>query len=154
MLSDFGVIILFIISGIALVGILLAIAKFIRPHKPNIEKNTTYESGEDPLGNANIQFNFRFYIVALVFVLFEVELVFLFPWAVVFGQRTYVLQTNGLWGWFTLVEMLIFVIILVIGLIYAWAKGYLDWVRPKPQIPTVDTKVPQDLYQRINKKYS
>lgn len=154
MLSDFGTILLFIIAAIVLIIGMLALAKLIRPSRPNEEKLSTYESGEDPIGNANIQFNVRFYVVAIVFLLFEVELIFLFPWAVVFGQANLIAQTDGLWGWFSLVEMLIFVGILALGLAYAWAKGYLDWVRPQPKLPEITTKVPANLYQKVNDKYS
>lgn len=154
MISEFGVIFLFIFAAIALIAIMLTLAKVIRPHRPNEEKLTTYESGEDPLGNANVQFNVRFYVIAIVFLLFEVELIFLFPWAVVFGQENLIRQTDGLWGWFSLVEMSLFVGILILGLAYAWSKGYLDWVRPRPQLPDVQTKVPSQLYQKINEKYA
>lgn len=154
MISDFGTILLFILAGMALIFVLLTVTKWLRPHNPNEEKLTTYESGEDPLGNANVQFNVRFYVIALIFVLFEVELIFLFPWATVFGQASLIEQTDGLWGWFSLVEMLIFVGVLVVGLAYAWGKGYLDWVRPQPKVPQVNTKIPTDLYQNINQKYA
>jgi NADH-quinone oxidoreductase subunit A len=153
MISDFGYILLFIIAAIALLGLMLTIAKFLRPHQPNEEKLTTYESGEDPLGNANIQFNVRFYVIALIFVLFEVELLFLFPWAIVFGNEDLIAQTNGQWGWFAMAEMTIFIGILILGLAYAWAKGYLDWVRPKPLVPSINSPVPADLYGRVNDKY-
>lgn len=154
MVSEFGVILLFIFAAIALIAVMLTLAKVIRPHRPNEEKLTTYESGEDPLGNANVQFNVRFYVIAIVFLLFEVELIFLFPWAVVFGQANLIRQTDGIWGWFSLVEMSLFVGILILGLAYAWSKGYLDWVRPRPQLPDVQTKVPSQLYQKINEKYA
>jgi NADH-quinone oxidoreductase subunit A len=153
MLTDFGYILLFIIAAMALLGLMLTVAKFLRPDHPNEEKLTTYESGEDPLGNANIQFNVRFYVVALIFVLFEVELIFLFPWSIVFGNADLIEQTNGQWGWFALGEMTVFLGILIFGLAYAWAKGYLDWVRPQPQIPQVKSHVPADLYQKVNEKY-
>jgi len=153
MISDFGSIFLFILAAILLIIGMLTLAKAIRPHKPNEEKLSTYESGEDPIGNANVQFNVRFYVIALVFLLFEVELIFLFPWAVVFGDANLIAQTDGLWGWFSLVEMLIFVGILALGLAYAWGKGYLEWVRPQPQIPAIKTTVPTNLYQKINDKY-
>ena len=154
MLTDFGNIFLFILTAIVFIAVILTIARFVRPSRPNAEKLTTYESGEDPLGNANVQFNARFYVVALIFMLFEVELVFLFPWATVFGQASLIAQTDGLWGWFALAEMAIFVGILVLGLAYAWVKGYLDWVRPQPKIPEVKTNIPVDLYQKVNKKYA
>ena len=153
MLSDFGLMLLFIVTAFAFIGGILLFGKLLRPDRPNAEKLTTYESGEEPVGNANIQFNPRFYVVALVFVLFEVELVFLFPWATVFGQATLIAETDGLWGWFTLTEAFIFVGILALGLAYAWAKGYLDWEKPQPKIPTVNTSVPPDLYQRVNERY-
>ncbi|QRR01071.1 NADH-quinone oxidoreductase subunit A [Dyadobacter sandarakinus] len=153
MLTDFGYILLFIIAALVLLSVMLSVARFLRPNRPNEEKLTTYESGEDPIGNANVQFNVRFYVVALIFVLFEVELLFLFPWAVVFGNEDLVAQTNGQWGWFALGEMTVFILILVVGLAYAWAKGYLDWVRPKPQIPDIKSPVPADMYLQINQKY-
>ncbi|SEI60972.1 NADH dehydrogenase subunit A [Dyadobacter koreensis] len=153
MLSDFGYILLFIIAALVLIGVVLTVAKLLRPDRPNEEKLTTYESGEDPLGNANIQFNVRFYVVALIFVLFEIELLFLFPWAVVFGNEDLIEQTNGQWGWFAMAEMTVFVLILVLGLAYAWVKGYLDWVRPQPQIPEVKSPVPADLYKQVNERY-
>lgn len=154
MLTDFGIILLFILAAFAFIGLILFIARLLRPSRPNVEKLSTYESGEEPVGNASIQFNIRFYVVALIFVLFDVELVFLFPWATVFGRANLLAQTNGQWGWFALTEAVLFVGVLTIGLAYAWAKGYLDWVRPDPKLPVSDSTVPADLYQRINEKYS
>lgn len=153
MLSDFGIILLFILGAFAFIAVVLFVARLLRPQKPNVEKNSTYESGEEPVGNANVQFNIRFYVVALVFVLFDVELVFLFPWATVFGQVRLINATNGLWGWFALAEAFLFVVILALGLAYVWAKGYLNWVKPQPKIPTMETKVPADLYQKVNERY-
>lgn len=153
MLSQFGVILLFILGAFVFITTVLFVARLLRPSRPNIEKNSTYESGEAPVGNANIQFNIRFYVVALVFVLFDVELVFLFPWATVFGQARLIEATGGLWGWFALTEVIVFVIILALGLAYVWAKGYLDWVKPQPKIPTMETKVPAQLYQQLNERY-
>ncbi|QHV98882.1 NADH-quinone oxidoreductase subunit A [Spirosoma endbachense] len=153
MLSDFGIILLFILAAFAFIGIVLFGARLLRPNRPNVEKNSTYESGEEPVGNANVQFNIRFYVVALVFVLFDVELVFLFPWATVFGQAALIRETGGLWGWFALAEAFLFVAILALGLAYVWVKGYLDWVKPQPKVPTMETKVPADLYQRVNDRY-
>ncbi|AQG78117.1 NADH-quinone oxidoreductase subunit A [Spirosoma montaniterrae] len=154
MLSDFGILLLFILAAFAFIAVVLFVARLLRPHRPNIEKNSTYESGEEPIGNANIQFNLRFYVVALVFVLFDVELAFLFPWATVFGQEQLIRETDGLWGWFALAEAAIFVAILALGLAYVWAKGYLDWVKPQPKLPTANTNVPMSLYEQVNRKYA
>lgn len=153
MLSDFGILLLFILGAFAFIGLVLFVARLLRPDRPNVEKNSTYESGEEPIGNANVQFNIRFYVVALVFVLFDVELVFLFPWATVFGQERLIRETGGLWGWFALTEAVLFVVILGLGLAYVWAKGYLDWVKPQPKVPTIETQVPTDLYSKVNEKY-
>lgn len=125
MLSDFGAILIFLIIGVLFVGIGIFVSALIRPNKPNPLKLSTYECGEEPIGGPWVKFNFRFYIVALVFLLFEVEVVFLFPWATVFKEL----------GWFAFIEMAVFVIILVVGLAYVWAKGDLDWDRSSPIIP-------------------
>ncbi|GAA4412099.1 NADH-quinone oxidoreductase subunit A [Nibrella viscosa] len=153
MLSDFGVILLFIIAALIFFVLIMFVSRLLRPNRPNMEKLSTYESGEEPVGNASVQFNIRFYVIAIIFVLFEVELVFLFPWATVFGQATLINETNGLWGWFALTEAVLFVLLLTLGLAYAWAKGYLDWVRPQPKIPEIQTPVPTSLYDRVNEKY-
>ena len=81
-INGFGTVGLFIFGGLGFILIALIVGKLLRPHRPNEEKLTTYESGEDPINNAWGQFNLRFYIIALIFILFEVELVFLFPWAI------------------------------------------------------------------------
>ena len=153
MISDFGIILLFIIAALAFFVLIMFISRLLRPNRPNVEKLSTYESGETPVGNASVQFNIRFYVVAIIFVLFEVELVFLFPWATVFGQATLINETNGTWGWFALTEAILFVVLLALGLAYAWAKGYLDWVRPQPHVPDRRSPVPKSLYDQVNERY-
>ncbi len=131
MLTDFGVILLFFIIGFLFVAIGLIAAAIIRPHKPNPIKNSIYECGEEIIGEPWIRFNVRFYVIGLVFLLFDVEVVFLLPWAVIFKEL----------GWFAFIEMVIFVLILVVGLAYVWAKGDLDWEKPKPYIPKLQDLV-------------
>src|SRR5215510_10849603 len=104
-LSAFGEILLFIIGGIVFILVTLLVSRIVRPNRPNPEKLSTYESGEEPITAAWTQFNIRFYIVALIFLLFEVEIVFLFPWATVFANKKLIQETNGAWGWFSLIEM-------------------------------------------------
>lgn len=153
MISEFGQVLLMVIGGLLFLLIGMLGAKMIRPKNPNIEKLSTYECGEEPTGDAWGQFNIRFYIIALVFVLFDVELVFVFPWATVFGSKQIIEETNGLWGWFSLAEMFIFIGILVLGLAYVWVKGYLNWVKPEPKISDYESPVPKNLYQDLNRKY-
>jgi NADH-quinone oxidoreductase subunit A len=153
MLSDFGIVLLALIFAVVALMLVFGISWLLRPKKPTIEKLTTYESGEDPIGNANIRFNIRFYVVALIFILFDVELVFLFPWATVFGNKDFIEQTNRQWGWFTLVEMIIFIVILALGLAYVWAKGHLEWVKPEIKDPKFKSKIPMNMYENVNKKY-
>jgi len=152
-LSDFGEILLFIIGGLGFIIITLLVSKLIRPDRPNPEKLSTYESGEEPVGLAYTQFNIRFYIVALIFLLFEVEIVLLFPWSTVFADKKLLEETNGAWGWFALSAMLIFIGVLALGLAYAWANGFLDWVKPNPKPAKVNSNVPRALYEAINEKY-
>lgn len=152
--SEYGMVLLFMIVAVLFVSITIFAGSILRPSKPNEEKLSTYECGEETIGTTWVRFNVRFYIVALIFVLFDVELVFLFPWATVFGRKDLIDVTNGLWGWFALVEMFVFVGILALGLAYAWVKGHLNWVKPTPEISTFKSPVPSELYLKINEKYS
>jgi len=95
----------------------LGVSALVRPKTGLSERRTTYESGNEPIGGAWIQFNIRYYMFALVFVIFDVETVFLYPWAVAFNRL----------GVLAFIEALIFIAILVIGLVYAWRKGALEW---------------------------
>lgn len=145
-ISGFGTVLLFLVGGIGFLMITLLIGKILRPSNPTKEKQTTYESGEEPSGTAWGQFNVRFYIVALIFLLFEAELVFLFPWATVFGDQELISQTDGLWAKFSMIETFIFIGILLIGLAYVWANGMLEWVRPKPIASNFESKIPDSAY--------
>jgi NADH-quinone oxidoreductase subunit A len=124
-LSNFGNVFVFLALGIVFVAGGFLTARMLRPQRPNPVKTSTYECGEEAVGSAWVKFNIRFYVVALIFIIFDVEVVFLFPWATVFKQL----------GEFALVEALVFAGILILGLAYAWVKGDLDWVRPTPNIP-------------------
>jgi NADH-quinone oxidoreductase subunit A len=106
-----------LIAGV-LVGGVLALGKLLRPSRPSQEKLSSYESGVDPIGSGFDQSQIRYYVFALLFVLFDVEAVFIFPWAL--GLEGY--------GVFGLVEMAVFIVILLLGLLYAWRKGVLRWV--------------------------
>ena len=151
--TGFEEVLIYMIGGVVfLLGGLLT-SKLLRPDRPNEEKLTTYESGEDPVSSAWGQFNIQFYIVALVFLLFEVELVFLFPWAIVFSDQELIQATNGVWGWLAFVEMAVFVGVLILGLAYVWRKGYLDWEKPAVEKPIFDSVVPMERYKAINEKY-
>ena len=153
-LSEFGEVLLFIIGGIVFVILGVFTSRLIAPHRPNVEKLTTYESGEEPVSSAWTQFNVRFYVVALIFLLFEVEIVFLFPWATVFAKKELIEQTNGSWGWFSLIEMFLFIFILALGLAYAWANGFIDWIKPRPKPSSVNSPVPTELYKNLNEKFA
>jgi NADH-quinone oxidoreductase subunit A len=154
MVSEFGQVLLMVIGGFLFLVMTMLVAKIIRPKRPNLEKLSTYECGEEAVGDAWGQFNIRFYIIALVFVLFDVELVFVFPWATVFGDKDLIQQTNGAWGWFSLLEMFVFLGILILGLAYVWVKGYLNWVKPEQKLPDFKSPVPKNLYERVNQKYT
>lgn len=129
------------------------VSKLLRPHRPNAEKLSTYESGEEPVSHAWVQYNVRFYIVALVFILFEVEIIFLFPWSTVFADKDLIEQTNGQWAWFAVIEATIFILVLALGLAYAWVHGHLDWIKPVPKPTEYKSPVPGSLYEALNKQY-
>ena len=105
------------VAGAALVAVAFTAGRLIAPHRPLPAKLTTYECGIDPVGEGWSQSQIRYYIYAFLFVIFDVESVFLFPWATVFERL----------GYAAVVEMGIFILILAIGLLYAWRKGVLRW---------------------------
>lgn len=152
-LSAFGEVLLFITGGILFILTAFFVSGLLRPNRPNAQKLSTYESGEEAISSAWTQFNIRFYIVALIFLLFEVEILFLFPWATVFANRELIEASNGLWGWFSVIEVVIFIVILALGLAYAWVNGHLDWIKPEPSATEVRTNVPAELYKKINERY-
>jgi NADH:ubiquinone oxidoreductase subunit 3 (subunit A) len=118
-LSAHAAIGIFVAVAVGFLVVNLLVWKVIRPSRFSEEKLTTYECGENPTGSAWIQFNIRFYVFALIFIVFDVEAVFLLPWAVVFREL----------GPLAFVEGLIFIAILVVALAYVWRKGDLEWVR-------------------------
>ena len=118
-----------LLLGVGLCGLMLGLGALLRPSNPHPGKLATYECGEPPSGPAWINFNIRFYLIALVFVIFDVELAFIYPVAAVF--RDWVV-TRGQ-GLFALVELAIFVGILAVGLVYVWAKGDLQWLKRLPR---------------------
>ena len=120
MLTEFGKIFVFILVAIFFVTVSVFVAKLLRPSRPTYEKQLTYECGEDTIGSPWVQFNIRFYVVALIFLIFDVEIVLLIPWA-------YVYKTFGIGGYLV---GAIFLILLGLGMAYEWRKGDLEWSRP------------------------
>jgi NADH-quinone oxidoreductase subunit A len=121
MLTSFATVLAFVAVVLGFLVVNLLVWKVLRPSRFSEEKLTTYECGENPTGSAWIQFNIRFYVFALIFIIFDVEAVFLLPWAVVFREL----------GMLAFVEGLVFIGILVVALAYVWRKGDLEWVRPE-----------------------
>jgi NADH-quinone oxidoreductase subunit A len=121
--KDFLAVAIFIIVGIAFSVIALLAAWLIRPHRPSEEKLTTYECGKEPIGPAWLQFRVGYYIYALVFLIFDVEAVFVFPWA----AQLFHMSKNHSLAVLGIVDMLIFVAVLIVGWIWAVKKGVLEW---------------------------
>jgi len=118
------------IGALALVGLLIplgmmAISKLLRPSVPEQGKRSTYESGEIPTGDTRIRFNIQYYMVALLFVVFDIETVLIFPWTVIYRSAL----DNGVGLAKILVPMLVFIGVLVVGLGWAWRNGAVKWVR-------------------------
>ena len=126
MYQDFLPIIIFIILAAILIGLPLVLQYLLSPrNNKGGEKLISYECGELPEGSAWVKFNIRFYIIALIFIIFDVEVIFMFPWAIVYKEF-------GLLGF---VEMLLFVLVLLVGFFYVWKKGDLDWVKMEIRNP-------------------
>ena len=111
--------VLFTIAGIGIVLGGLLLGSVVRPTMPHPEKSTAYECGEEAIGESWVQFDLRFYAVALVFIVFDVEVALLWPWAVVFKE----MGTPAFWAFF------VFFVMIAIPFLYEWKSGYLDWVR-------------------------
>ncbi len=117
MLENYFPILLFILVGLAIGLGPLILGKILSPHKPDVQKNSPYECGFEAFEDARMKFDVRYYLVAILFILFDLEIAFLFPWAVV-------IQEIGMAGF---LAMLLFLFVLVVGFIYEWKKGALEW---------------------------
>lgn len=137
---DYANVLVFIGLGIGLCALMMGLGALLRPSNPERAKLTTYECGEEVEGDSWINFNIRFYLIALIFLIFDVEVAFIYPVVTVF--RDWVADGRGL---FALVEILLFVMILVSGLVYVWRKGDLQWIKtvtsptPRSERPTRST---------------
>lgn len=154
----------FLVVGSVFLFFHMLMGKIIRPSKPGAEKLTIYECGEPTVGSAWIQFDLRYYVVALLFVIFDVEVAFFFPWAVVFGTSNEfartgdaaimaTLQPNGIpavgasaeskltpdgaksWAWIAFTDILVFFGVLMVGFAYLWRRGDIDWIRAVQPAP-------------------
>jgi NADH-quinone oxidoreductase subunit A len=124
---QFANVLVFFVLGFVLCALMLGLGLLLRPSNPSPGKLSTYECGEPPSGPAWINFNIRFYLIALVFVIFDVELAFVYPVVAVF--RDWVLKGQGA---LALAELAVFIAILAVGLVYVWAKGDLEWIKRVP----------------------
>lgn len=117
MLTNYLPILIFMLVGLLFGVGPLILGKLLSPHKPDKAKLSAYECGFDPFGDARLPFDVRFYLVAILFIIFDLETAFLFPWAVVLHRI----------GWLGFWAMMIFLAILIVGFIYEWKKGALEW---------------------------
>ncbi len=118
MVNNYAIVLIMILTVLAFGALLLSIGVLVRPYRPTPRKASPYESGVPDVEPLKGRYTPRFYVIAILFVIFDIEAIFLYPWAVAFDQL-------GLYG---LVEMLSFIAILLIGYVYAWRKGALEWV--------------------------
>jgi NADH-quinone oxidoreductase subunit A len=117
MLEQYFPILLFVVVGLGIGVLMLSLGAMLAPNRPDAEKNSPYECGFEAFEDARMKFDVRYYLVAILFILFDLEIAFLFPWAVV-------LPDIGLEGF---VAMMIFLLILIVGFVYEWKKGALEW---------------------------
>ncbi len=117
MLENYFPILLFILIGLAIGAVILVIGRLLGPHKPDPEKLSPYECGFEAFEDARMKFDVRYYLIAILFILFDLEIAFLFPWAIVLNEI----------GMFGFAAMMVFLSILVVGFVYEWKKGALEW---------------------------
>ena len=146
MLYQFVVPLVFIALGAGFAAFAVFVPKLIRISNLTSRKAAPYECGEEAVGSPWIRFNTRFYVVAIIFIIFDVEVLFLFPWAVVFRDMSLPVGTataSGLQaiGLLAFTEVFVFVLILAVGLAYVWKKGHLDWVLEQRTLPEKPTGV-------------
>ena len=147
-------ILIFIVGALLFVGIGSLVSFLLRPRRPNPDKLRTYESGEEAIGSAWGRFDTRSYVVAIVFMLFEVETVLLFPWSTVWANSTLNEATGGIWVNYTAISAALFITLLAVGLAYVWSQGHLASTQsPLPASP-IAYKVPKALYDRVNSRYA
>ncbi len=151
--DQYAGILLFLIGSILFCMLVYLVWSILKPHKPNDEKLSSYECGEEVEGSGWYGFNVRFYRIALFFVLFEVEVILLYPWAVSFTDAHSIALWGEGWIGFLLMELIVFMVLLMGGLVYVWKKGYLDWDIEKPTTEELVSPVPFELYNQVNEKY-
>ncbi|GAB2181782.1 NADH-quinone oxidoreductase subunit A [Denitratisoma sp. agr-D3] len=123
MLENYFPVLVFAVVGLLFGCVPLLLGRILAPHRPDSEKTSAYECGFEAFEDARMQFDVRYYLIAIIFILFDLEIAFLFPWATIFKE---IVNTEAV-KMFGFVEMLVFLGILVVGYVYAWAKGALDW---------------------------
>jgi NADH-quinone oxidoreductase subunit A len=121
MLLNYVPIFLTLLVGLGFSYVLLKTAEFIGPKRVTDEKVTTYESGMEPYRTARERFSVKYYMVAILFILFDIEVIFFYPWAVTFREL------SRQYGWFIFIEMIVFIVILLLGYAYIWRKGAFKW---------------------------
>jgi NADH-quinone oxidoreductase subunit A len=117
MLVDYLPVLIYMVIAVGLVVVIVGLSEILGKKKHTYQKDLSYECGMDPIGDARHRYAVRFYVIAMFFIVFDIEAIFLYPWAVVFKPL----------GWFGLMEMAVFVFVLVVGLAYVWGKGALEW---------------------------
>ncbi|MFC5300694.1 NADH-quinone oxidoreductase subunit A [Azospira restricta] len=123
MLENYFPILVFILVGVAIGVLPILLGWLVAPNRPDSEKLSPYECGFEAFEDARMKFDVRYYLIAIIFILFDLEIAFLFPWATIFKE---IVETPAI-KLFGFVEMMVFVAILVVGYVYAWAKGALEW---------------------------
>jgi NADH-quinone oxidoreductase subunit A len=123
MLENYLPILIFVLVGIAIGVLPVLMGWLLAPNNPDSEKLSPYECGFEAFEDARMKFDVRYYLIAIIFILFDLEIAFLFPWATIFKD---IVATESV-KMFGFVEMMVFVAILVVGYVYAWAKGALEW---------------------------
>jgi NADH-quinone oxidoreductase subunit A len=151
MKEEYGLAVLFLLSGLAFTSLIFFVNKLISEKRIADESKSTYECGEEPIGISWVQFNSRYFTMALVFILFEAEILLLFPWATSYAKAQYT-ALNTEWMLYNLCEVVIFIAVLGIGLAYVWAQADINWSKPTKTNLSLTDIVSKSLYEDWNRK--
>jgi NADH-quinone oxidoreductase subunit A len=153
-MSELGTVLIFFIVGLLFcsLGVFVSHLLSSKKKKSSAAKSAVYECGEETSGNAWVQFNMHFYTMGLIFIIFDVEVLLLFPWSINLDEFS-TLAYSRQWTLLAYTEGILFIFILGLGLVYIWNKDDINWIKPQPKVISIEAGAPPAEYDKINQKY-
>jgi NADH-quinone oxidoreductase subunit A len=155
-MSELGYILIFFAIGLVFctIGLLVSYLLSAKRKIASAAKGAVYECGEETSGSAWVQFNMRFYTMGLIFIIFDVEILLLFPWSLCLGlDKSSLFGYSRQWTLLAYSEGMLFIFILSLGLVYIWNRGDINWLKPQSKVINIETEIPAAEYEKFNQKY-